>query len=123
MGAVNDTIAAISSPPGKGGIGIVRISGPDAENLAGQMLGLVPEPRFATNVTIRNQDGDEDHRYQHFGKRKGRMLSVFFFVNRIHHGLIFHMSRLEQFVPTRHCSLFLIVPVQFPYVKARGIRI
>ncbi len=54
-----DTIVAAATPPGKGGIGIVRVSGPDAERLAGQMLGVVPEPRFATNVTIRNQDGDE----------------------------------------------------------------
>jgi tRNA modification GTPase len=54
-----DTIVAAATPPGKGGIGIVRVSGPDAERLAGQMLGVVPEPRFATNVIIRNQDGDE----------------------------------------------------------------
>ena len=28
-----DTIAAIATPPGKGGIGIIRISGPDAERI------------------------------------------------------------------------------------------
>lgn len=59
---LNDTIVAAATPPGKGGIGIVRISGPDSEILAGQMLGQVPEPRYATNVTIRDQDGRElDH--------------------------------------------------------------
>src|SRR6185369_12075640 len=31
---VSDTIAAIATPPGEGGIGIVRISGPDAFDIA-----------------------------------------------------------------------------------------
>jgi len=35
-----DTIAAISTPPGRGGIGIVRLSGPDALTLAGYLLHL-----------------------------------------------------------------------------------
>lgn len=30
---IQDTIAAIATPPGKGGIGIIRISGPDAERI------------------------------------------------------------------------------------------
>ena len=29
----NDTIVAIATPPGRGGIGIVRLSGPDAPRL------------------------------------------------------------------------------------------
>ena len=33
-----DTIAAISTPPGRGGIGIVRLSGPDALRIAAQLL-------------------------------------------------------------------------------------
>ena len=33
-----DTIAAISTPPGRGGIGIVRLSGPDALAIAGQLF-------------------------------------------------------------------------------------
>jgi len=36
----NDTIVAISTPPGRGGIGIVRLSGPDAKNIAAPMLRL-----------------------------------------------------------------------------------
>jgi tRNA modification GTPase len=36
----NDTIVAISTPPGRGGIGIVRLSGPDACNIAAPMLRL-----------------------------------------------------------------------------------
>jgi len=35
-----DTIAAISTPPGRGGIGIVRLSGPDALGIAGQLIQL-----------------------------------------------------------------------------------
>ncbi|HEX4757101.1 MAG TPA: tRNA uridine-5-carboxymethylaminomethyl(34) synthesis GTPase MnmE [Terracidiphilus sp.] len=36
----NDTIAAISTPPGRGGIGIVRLSGPDASSIAAQLITL-----------------------------------------------------------------------------------
>jgi len=35
-----DTIAAISTPPGRGGIGIVRLSGPQALSIAGQLVSL-----------------------------------------------------------------------------------
>ncbi len=37
---VTDTIAAISTPPGRGGIGIVRLSGPDAVSIASQLVRL-----------------------------------------------------------------------------------
>lgn len=33
-----DTIAAVATPPGCGGIGIVRVSGPDAERIGGEMV-------------------------------------------------------------------------------------
>ena len=36
----NDTIAAISTPPGRGGIGIVRLSGPDARAIATSLVRL-----------------------------------------------------------------------------------
>lgn len=42
-----DTIAAIATPPGKGGVGIVRISGPLAFRVAQGMLGRIPAPRYA----------------------------------------------------------------------------
>jgi tRNA modification GTPase len=35
-----DTIAAISTPPGRGGIGIVRLSGPEAARIAAQLVRL-----------------------------------------------------------------------------------
>ncbi|MEO6909741.1 MAG: tRNA uridine-5-carboxymethylaminomethyl(34) synthesis GTPase MnmE [Edaphobacter sp.] len=38
--ADNDTIAAISTPPGRGGIGIVRLSGPQARAIVGPLLRL-----------------------------------------------------------------------------------
>ena len=37
---VTDTIVAISTPPGRGGIGIVRLSGPLAASIASQLLRL-----------------------------------------------------------------------------------
>ncbi|MGD0941589.1 MAG: tRNA uridine-5-carboxymethylaminomethyl(34) synthesis GTPase MnmE [Terracidiphilus sp.] len=38
--AIADTIAAISTPPGRGGIGIVRLSGPQATSIAAQLVRL-----------------------------------------------------------------------------------
>ena len=43
-----DTIVAAATPPGRGGVGIVRISGPKAPELAAIMLGEIPEARQAT---------------------------------------------------------------------------
>ena len=42
-----DTIAAIATPPGQGGVGIVRVSGPAALRVAEQISGIVPRPRYA----------------------------------------------------------------------------
>jgi tRNA modification GTPase len=42
-----DTIAAISTAPGRGGVGIVRVSGPGVKAIAAALLGRVPEPRRA----------------------------------------------------------------------------
>jgi tRNA modification GTPase len=38
--ATTETIAAISTPPGRGGIGIVRLSGPDSASIAAQLVRL-----------------------------------------------------------------------------------
>jgi len=54
-----DTIVAAATPPGKGGIGIVRISGDDTEKVAVAMLSNLPQPRLATNAKIHNRNGDE----------------------------------------------------------------
>lgn len=41
------TIAAIATAPGRGGVGIVRISGDRAAGIATRLLGLTPAPRYA----------------------------------------------------------------------------
>ena len=38
--ALDDTICAIATPPGEGGIGVVRISGPRALDLASHVVHL-----------------------------------------------------------------------------------
>lgn len=50
MFATNDTIVAVSTPPGRGGIGVVRLSGPDAAQIASALLKLEKPltPRHAT---------------------------------------------------------------------------
>jgi len=45
--ADQDTIAAQATPPGRGGVGIVRISGPKAAEVAQAVLGTVPKARYA----------------------------------------------------------------------------
>ena len=37
---LDDTIVAISTPPGRGGIGVVRLAGPEAKNIAAPLLRL-----------------------------------------------------------------------------------
>jgi len=43
-----DTIAAIATPAGRGGIGVVRVSGPEVPRITRAILGRIPEPRVAT---------------------------------------------------------------------------
>lgn len=45
-------IAAIATAPGRGGIGVVRISGNGLETLIQALLGQVPTPRLATLATF-----------------------------------------------------------------------
>jgi tRNA modification GTPase len=40
---LDDTIVAIATPPGRGGIGVVRLAGPEARSIAGPMLRLKHE--------------------------------------------------------------------------------
>lgn len=44
---INDTIAAIATASGAGGIGVVRISGSLSQSIATQILGACPAPRYA----------------------------------------------------------------------------
>jgi tRNA modification GTPase len=52
-----DTIAAIATPPGRGGIGIVRISGPTVPALIAAIVGHDLEPRRASVAAFRGNDG------------------------------------------------------------------
>jgi len=47
LSASTDPIAAIATAPGKGGIGIVRLSGRDLRPLVMGLLGRIPPPRRA----------------------------------------------------------------------------
>ena len=57
MFSTDDTIVAISTPPGRGGLGVVRLSGPDATRIAGALLQLSAPlvPRHATFARAHNQ--------------------------------------------------------------------
>lgn len=47
MPPINDTIAAIATAPGRGGVGVIRISGPAVLEIAEQLIGGPPPPRRA----------------------------------------------------------------------------
>jgi len=53
-----DTIAAVATPGGKGGIGVVRVSGPQVPGIARAILGSVPAPRHATFASFRDAQGE-----------------------------------------------------------------
>lgn len=57
MQSVNDTIAAIATAPGRGGIGVVRVSGPGVPELAQRMLGRLPVARRAELRAIKDGRG------------------------------------------------------------------
>lgn len=54
-----DTIVATATPPGTGGVGVVRLSGPETERIARAMLGSLPEPRTASFRSFHNKAGEE----------------------------------------------------------------
>lgn len=47
-----DTIVAIATPPGRGGVGIIRLSGPDAVNIGQRICRQDLQPRRAHYVTF-----------------------------------------------------------------------
>lgn len=49
-----DTIAAIATPAGPGGIGVIRVSGPLALAIGATLLGKAPRPRFAHRCRMRD---------------------------------------------------------------------
>lgn len=52
-----EPIAAIATPPGRGGIGIVRLSGRNLKPFLIALLGRVPAPRFATLAPLKDAEG------------------------------------------------------------------
>lgn len=55
---ITDTIAAIATATGRGGVGIVRISGPKASLVAEQLLNIQLQPRHAHYCDFKNRSGD-----------------------------------------------------------------
>ncbi len=53
-----ETIAAQATAPGRGGVGIIRVSGPEVKNVAQTILGKIPELRKAEYLTFKNLAGD-----------------------------------------------------------------
>ncbi|HZD52791.1 MAG TPA: tRNA uridine-5-carboxymethylaminomethyl(34) synthesis GTPase MnmE, partial [Woeseiaceae bacterium] len=51
----HDTIVALATPPGVGGIAVVRISGAEVARIAETLLGRLPEPRHALHGSFRDQ--------------------------------------------------------------------
>jgi tRNA modification GTPase len=54
---LEDTIAARATPAGRGGIGIIRISGESSSKIAETLLGKIPIPRYATFCDFLHSDG------------------------------------------------------------------
>lgn len=52
-----DTIAAIATAPGAGGIGVIRVSGHGLQALAQQLCAINPQPRHAHFATFRDEQG------------------------------------------------------------------
>jgi tRNA modification GTPase len=58
MSSTADTIVATATPPGRGGIGIVRLSGPDTARIAESIIGRLPAARFAERAQFRGAEGE-----------------------------------------------------------------
>ena len=54
-----DTIVAPATPPGTGGVGIIRITGEGTEAIGRAVLGSLPEPRTATYRSFRDKAGNK----------------------------------------------------------------
>jgi tRNA modification GTPase len=60
MAVSNDTIVAIATPPGTGGVGIVRLSGPNAHRIANAIAGPMPPAREAAVRMFHDANGPID---------------------------------------------------------------
>ena len=57
MSALIRTIAARATPPGVGGIGVVRVSGPESLRIGKELTGRQLRPREATSTAFHGRDG------------------------------------------------------------------
>lgn len=57
MSAGADTIAAIATPPGQGGLGVIRVSGPHSGRICRALTGALPEPRIASYLALKTKTG------------------------------------------------------------------
>lgn len=53
-----DTIAACATPPGRGGVGIIRVSGPACRTIAQQLIGYLPPARQAVHTIFADRQGE-----------------------------------------------------------------
>ncbi|MCL4123081.1 UNVERIFIED_CONTAM: hypothetical protein GTU68_020451 [Idotea baltica] len=54
-----DTIVAQATAPGRGGVGIIRVSGPQAAQVALEVTGKVLKPRYAEYLPFKSHNGTE----------------------------------------------------------------
>jgi tRNA modification GTPase len=58
--STDDTIAALATPPGRGGLGVVRLSGPRAHSIALELIGRSDRPLRARRATFARVRGSDD---------------------------------------------------------------
>ncbi len=54
-----DTIAAQATAPGRGGVGIIRVSGQLAKQVAEHILGKCPKTRYAEYLPFKTLAGEQ----------------------------------------------------------------
>lgn len=53
-----DTIVAIATPLGRGGVGIIRVSGAKSKDIAESIVGFLPKPRYAHYCPFKDDSGN-----------------------------------------------------------------
>lgn len=54
-----ETIVAQATPTGRGGVGIIRVSGPKSAEVAQQITGKTLRPRYAEYLPFKDSDGTQ----------------------------------------------------------------